>query len=317
MASVIEGQILSTREQLAEFARARMFIAARAELIEAGFSASQINSWIDVGRLTTVLHGVYSYGRDVESRDAALKAGLAVAGAGTALTGTTACEKWGLIRRPPTIPALIQVATPTGQAAVHCGMSPAMRNCQVKVVHRSFEPGDVRRVDGLELLDPVLSLIDLAVTASELEVRFAFLEACRLKFFRQPDVRRCYEELHGRRGAKKLRPSLGLWVPELNRIKSVFEGRVVLDLVWLGYPLPEVNVKVHGFEVDMYWRAQRFALELDGGAFHSDPAQKKIDLEKQRFLEGQGETVERLTYRQYDADPIGNLVRIAQRLGYR
>lgn len=95
MASVIEGQILSTREQLAEFARARMFIAARAELIEAGFSASQINSWIDVGRLTTVLHGVYSYGRDVESRDAALKAGLAVAGAGTALTGTTACEKWG------------------------------------------------------------------------------------------------------------------------------------------------------------------------------------------------------------------------------
>lgn len=188
MASVIEGQILSTREQLAEFARARMFIAARAELIEAGFSPSQINSWTDVGRLTPVLHGIYSYGRDVESRDAALKAGLAAAGTGSALTGTTACEKWGLVR---------------------------------------------------------------------------------------------------------------------------------LDLVWLECPLPEVNVKVHGFEVDMYWRAQRFALELDGGAFHSDPAQKKIDLEKQRFLEGQGETVERLTYRQYDADPIGNLVRIAQRLGYR
>ena len=107
-----------------------------------------------------------------------------------------------------------------------------------------------------------------------------------------------------------------MWVPGLNRIKSVFKGRVLLDWIDRKYPLPEINVKVYGREVDQHWPKKDFVLELDGGAYHSDPVQRAIDLEKSRFLMARGKTVRRLTYGEYDADPVGSLDRIALELGF-
>ena len=39
-------------------------------------------------------------------------------------------------------------------------------------------------------------------------------------------------------------------------------------------PMPEVNVKVLGREVDCLWRRLGVILELDGNEFHSDPLRK-------------------------------------------
>ncbi|MGK2931633.1 MAG: hypothetical protein ACSLFD_02455 [Solirubrobacterales bacterium] len=54
-------------------------------------------------------------------------------------------------------------------------------------------------------------------------------------------------------------------------------------LVWneRRYPMPNVNERVFGHEVDDFWPDRGFVLELDGGAFHGDPVQKKLDREKQ------------------------------------
>jgi len=294
----------------------RWSIAGRAELIESGFSPTQIRSWLKSGRLTPVLRGVYSYGRDIESRNAAFKAALVAAGPGSALTGRSACEKWGLVKPSGTLPGVIQVARPYGQASIYDGQSKAMRNCRVDVVRRQLDPASIRRVDRLEAVSPVHALIEFAADASEREVRFAFLEACRLGFIKKREAMECFRALHGRPGAKKLRPLLTMWVPGLNRIKSVFEGRVLLDWIDRKYPLPEINVKVYGREVDQHWPKKDFVLELDGGAYHSDPVQRAIDLEKSRFLMARGKTVRRLTYGEYDADPVGSLDRIALELGF-
>ncbi len=160
------------------------------------------------------------------------------------------------------------------------------------------------------MTNPALALIDFAMNASDREVRFAFLEACRLKLFGKPDLEYCHLRLRGRRGARKLRPYLALWVPELNRIRSVLEGWFLLVWVRRKLETPQVNVKVFGKEVDFYWPEYRLVLELDGDAFHSDPVQKQIDLEKQRFLESQGMTVLRATYKEFAADPDGVVDRV-------
>jgi len=34
-------------------------------------------------------------------------------------------------------------------------------------------------------------------------------------------------------------------------------------------PEPQVNVRLHGYEVDFHWRAQRVVVEIDGFRFHS------------------------------------------------
>lgn len=67
--------------------------------------------------------------------------------------------------------------------------------------------------------------------------------------------------LVGRRGARKLRPLLGLWRPELNRIRSVYEGLFLLAWIDRGYHLPLINEKIGGKEVDCYWPDQGFVLK--------------------------------------------------------
>ena len=136
-----------------------------------------------------------------------------------------------------------------------------MRKSWIKVVRRDLSPHEVTTIDGLATAIPTLALIDLAVKAPGWEVRSAFLEACRLDLFGREEVDDCFRRASYRRGAKRLKPLLALWVPSLNRVKSVFEGDVLLRLLARRRFEPEVNVKVFGREVDLYWRPAKFGLE--------------------------------------------------------
>jgi hypothetical protein len=303
--------------KLYRFMAARSFVASRVELLEEGFTSSRIKNWHQRGRLIKAIRGVYSLGRDVESADAALRVALAFAGPRAVLTGISACEKWGLINRVLPIPGYIEVAKPTGKARKQRGSSPALRNTLINVIRRHLEPSDVRIKDGLALVRPALALIDFAVKASDREVRFAFLEACRLRLFTERDLKYCFNRMIGRRGASKLRPYLALWVPELLRIKSVFEGWFLLEWVERNLPMPQINVKAFGYEVDVFWRSLGVVLELDGNAFHSDQTQTKLDLEKQKYLEACGLIVIRVTYAEFAADPGAVIDRVLEILELR
>jgi len=140
------------------------------------------------------------------------------------------------------------------------------------------------------------SLIDFAAEADATAVRFAFLEACRLRLFARRDVEYCFRRIEGRRGATRLRPLLALWIPELLRIRSVLEGLFLLAWVALDPRVPLVNVKVCGYEVDCYWPEQGLVVELDGGAFHSDPLARARDAAKDRVLRDAGLRVRRFDY---------------------
>jgi hypothetical protein len=299
---------------LFRFMSRKGFVASREELLDFGFSRSRIKNWRRSGRLVQVAHGVYSYGRDVDTREAALRVALLVAGPGAVLTGRTACEEWGMVQPPHKIPRLIEVAVDSGHASVRRGSSPSLARTRIKIVRRQFRPSDIRKVNGLKTICPALALIDFSANASGQAVRFAFLEACRLRYLAQRDVKFCFERMVGRRGAKKLRQCLVLWVPELARIKSVLEGMFLLALVERGLPMPRVNVKLFGYEVDFYWPESKLVLEVDGNAFHRDPVQKSIDLAKQLHLESEGLTVLRADYRQVDQDVEAELDRVASHL---
>ena len=306
------GSSAERLRHLYRFMAIRHFVAGRSELKRAGFSATWIDSWLRTGRLIRLFRSVYAYGREVETRASVWRGALLVAGPDSALTGRTGCEAWGMVRPRPGIPVEVEVGSPTGQAKRLRGWSPALARTTVKVVKRNFEPDGVRIRDGLQLATPPLALIDFAAGASERQVRFAFLEACRLKLLSRRDLNFCFTRLAGRRGAKKLRPLLSLWVPELGRIKSVLEGWFLLTWREHGHPMPEINARIHGYEVDVFWPSSGIVLELDGGAFHGDPVQRRLDRQKQRDLEARGLTVVRITYRQFEYDPPGNVARVAR-----
>jgi len=284
-------------QQLRGFMATRWYIAGRAELIAHGFPWTS-RSWVRGGRLITVVRGVYLFGRDIETREAAWRVALVAAGQGSVLAGRTACEIWGMVSSEDRIPRLIEAIRHQGDPARLRGLSPAMKGTLIRIYRRQLEPSEIRRKAGFELTSPVRSLIDFAVHASETEVLFAFLEACRLQLFNRSDVDDCFKRVAGRRGATKLNPLLALWVPELVRIRSVLEGLFLLAWVEAGQVMPQVNVKIHGFEVDFYWPAFGVVLELDGNAFHSDPVARRRDVEKMRALEARGLRVIRITFKE-------------------
>lgn len=61
-----------------------------------------------------------------------------------------------------------------------------------------------------------------------------------------------------------------------------------------GLEMPKVNVRVCGYEMDDYWPEYQLVLELDGGAFHSDPMAIKLDAVKKMKLQANGLSVIRV-----------------------
>jgi hypothetical protein len=307
--------VVANRIQLREFVAPRFHVVSREELIWRGFRESSIDSWIRREWLVPLFRGVYSFGRDVESTEAVWRAALLTAGPGAALAGRSAMEHWGAVRAPPRIPISVEVATPLDRAGLRRGLSPALRHTGIQVVRRTFDPADVRKRNGLDVFRAALALNDFAVNAPELQVKFAFLELCRLRFFGKSDVTFSYDHLVGKRGALKVKPLLGLWVPELNQVKSVLEGMYLLRWLERRLAVPEVNAKVFGREVDFLWRREGVGLELDGDAFHTDPIAKQRDLEKTRYLESKGLTVLRATWKVFVAYPDAVIDRVLRELG--
>jgi very-short-patch-repair endonuclease len=68
-------------------------------------------------------------------------------------------------------------------------------------------------------------------------------------------------------------------------------------------PLPEVNRRVAGHEVDVLWRAQRLIVELDGYAFHRDRRAFEHDRDRDADVLAAGYSVIRITWQRLTQRP--------------
>jgi hypothetical protein len=103
------------------------------------------------------------------------------------------------------------------------------------------------------------------------------------------DVRAIEAELApGQRGAAALRRALIEHQPRLALTKSGLEVLFLEICEKAQMPLPEVNVRVAGWEVDALWGDRRIAVELDGYRNHRSPAQVKRDRRKELALRAAG-----------------------------
>jgi very-short-patch-repair endonuclease len=67
-------------------------------------------------------------------------------------------------------------------------------------------------------------------------------------------------------------------------------------------PRPEVNVKIHRFEVDLLWRAERLVVEVDGWESHGTRSAFEVDRARDARLAVLGYEVVRFTWRQVTDD---------------
>ncbi len=97
-------------------------------------------------------------------------------------------------------------------------------------------------------------------------------------------------------------------------LRSDFEALVFPQLVRMGLPHPETNVRMvlegEVLEVDFLWEGQRLVVETDGGGTHETPVAFQQDRHRDQLLVAAGYRVMRVTWKQMHSDPEGVVARI-------
>lgn len=236
-----------------------------------GVDAKVTADWRKQGYLHPVLPCVYAVGHRAPSYEADLAAALLYAGPGAALSHATAANWLGLLDERQRV---IHISTPR-----RCRSQPGL------VVHGRRDPERIwHRAFPLTTLPQLL--LDLAATQPRKLLRRALANADYRDQLNLVEVEAALRR--GRPGTARLREALAEHQPALARTKSGLELTFFELCESNGMPLPELNVRVAGWEVDALFRAQRLAVELDGYGNHRSPAQIRRDRRKELALRTAG-----------------------------
>jgi hypothetical protein len=243
---------------------------------------STIDRWIEVGYLLRVLPRVYAVGHAASDERARLFSLVLFAGPSAALSHGTAAHWRGWLRYP--VPAT-HLSTPRRIRSVlrgvrfHCG--------------RELER---ESVNGLPCTTVTQTLLDLASTEPIKLVRRALAQLDYERSLKPERIRASCGR--GRPGSAALITALDSYIPQLALTKSDLEDDFLVLCVKHQIPLPQVNVCVHGEEVDCYWPDIALVVELDGGGNHGTSPQRERDQRRDLKLRARGVDVIRYTLHQ-------------------
>lgn len=261
-----------------------------AQLRALGLSEAAIRRRVEAGRLHRRHRGVFAVGLIAPIPLAAEHAAMLACGGGAALTHRSGSVLWELL--PPA----------AGPVDVTCP-SPRRRNDPgIRVHTTALAARDVWTRKGLRVTTPRRTLIDLAAVVGPVELARA-VDAAYAKGLVRPGT---IQVPDGTRGAARLRAVLeGRGVT-----RSGLERRFLALVERAGLPKPETNARVAGLVIDVLWREQRVAVELDTLGTHATKVLS--DRAKDLTLREHGFTALRFTDVQVDEQAPRVLFALAQ-----
>jgi G:T-mismatch repair DNA endonuclease (very short patch repair protein) len=160
---------------------------------------------------------------------------------------------------------------------------------------------------------PARALVELAAYLPTRDLERAFDEAVVGRIVTGDAVREAQRRAPWHAGS----PVLTAITSVEGATRSEAERRFRILIGKSGLPLPAVNARLGGYEVDFLWRERRLIVEVDGYAFHSSRAAFERDRRRDAHLQSLGYRVMRVTWRQLTIEPETVLVRITQALAHR
>jgi hypothetical protein len=121
----------------------------------------------------------------------------------------------------------------------------------------------------------------------------------------------------GHPGAGALRRSLAIYRQPVAFTRSGLEKRFVELVAATEMPRPTMNIFVEGYELDAYWEAERFAVELDVYETHGSHASFERDRLRQENLKLRGIEMVRITGRRLEREPRAVIERVGALLRQR
>lgn len=265
-------------------ARRQHGVVTARQLLQAGVGPNAVTAKVARGWLRRVHRGVYAVGA-LESELTAPAAALAAYGRNAILSHRTAAVLWRLLPARPADPVDVTLLN-------------ANRRHRHGVRIHHAQAAEIRRRHGLRLTSPAQTLADLP--ACELER--AYNEALVLGLVTHPEVRAFAASSPALRQIVEENPGL---------TRSRMERRLRALIKRAGLPAPQSNVRVAGYEVDLYWPCHRLVVEFDGWNTHSSRSAFESDRLKDAALQLAGERVLRVTGRQLEHRPEAVVARLA------
>lgn len=297
--------------RLDQLATPRAGIVTRADLIAAGWSPSRVYRRVGSGDLLPLAPGVFRVAGAPWTRTAATHAALLIAGPDAHLARWSAAERHGFHDRRQ---GPVHVIVPRGGLRVgsHRGL--------LEVAHTRCLPHIDRCViDGVAVTSAARTLLDLAPKLSAGRLAEASAAAIRLGCCQLADLDEILHRRTNAHGRGRLRQAVGLLGEDGANARAEVEIAALRALTTAGLPRPAVAFLVltaHGeriAEVDLAYPEHRLAIEIDGYRWHSSPARKRADEDRQNRLVLAGWTVLRFSASVVRARPdrLVNAVRTA------
>lgn len=286
----------------ARIARAQHGVITAAQLRSAGFGRSAIARRVRGEWLVRMHEGVYRVGV-VAGPFAAEMAALLACGPLSVIGHRSAVVVLGLRwRYGGPVELVMPHDVRLGRAGVRCRRVMALAADEVMVRH------------GLRVTTPARTLVDLAATTSVADLERLIEEMLFQRLASSSDILEAVRRGAGRPGVRKLRATAEL-LDESSFTRSEAERLLKALLRSARLPMPRMNVRRSGWEVDAVWDRQRLVVEVDGYRSHGTQPQFERDRKKDGQLMLAGYRVLRVTWRQLTREPAVVVATIAAALG--
>jgi very-short-patch-repair endonuclease len=273
---------LRTHQQLAELAAGQYGVVSRRQLEGLGYSGDSIDGATSTRRLHQVHRTVFAVGHGGLSRRGKCMAAVLARGEGAVLSFQSAAWLLG-IEGTLELPVEISV----------CWRG--HRRDKLRVHHcPALRPEDLTKVDRIPVTAVHRTLLDLASVVKPRRLERALDRAERLDLLDLDAVDDLLKALPGHPSRGRLRRAIDVH-REPGFARSRGEKRFLRLLREAGLPRPHLNTWVEGYEVDLYFERERFAVELDSWDAHKTRRSFEEDRKRQENLMLAGIVMIRIT----------------------
>jgi len=273
-----------TARDLAAFAAEQCGLFTRAQARRCGYSEYQVRRRIRTGEWQQVLPSVLAPAGTLVTPGVRDRAALLAVPHGV-LAGPSAARRHGMAVRDP-------------RTFLAVGPAYHARIPQVRLIRDALADPDVQVIDGVPLTGQERTVVDCLRLLPERDAVEFLDRALRAGWITPERLAWRAHDLAGRRGGPRL--------ARMSRLagsgaRSAAERLAVQLLRRAGITDWSLNVEIHDERGligvgDVVFRKHRLVVEIDGRAYHSDPASFQRDRERQNRLVAAGWTVLRFTW---------------------
>jgi very-short-patch-repair endonuclease len=288
---------------IAKLAGRQHGVVSRAQLRDIGLSDSSIGQRVACGRLHRLHAGVFAVGHEVLALRGRWMAAVLACGPGAVLSHASAAELWGLRFGAS---RWIDVTIPrTGR-----------RNRDPIRIHRprSLPAAEVTTHHAIPVTSAARTILDMAaiLRRAHLEAMLDRMEIRELTDY--PALARTAAAHPGHHGTGRLRTALATHVAGEQVTRSDLEVLFRQICRDHGLPLPRVNQRIAGREVDFLFAGPRLIVETDSWRYHRTRRAFEDDRARDALLLARGYRTLRVTDRQLTRAPAAVAALLAEAL---